>query len=100
MPTDHPNPDDLRAKVFRDRVDRDRWRVEKMDEDGGYECVEVFAGPNALQRAIDYARHRFGDFDVIELAPLLALKRTNPSRRAYIRQTKESSPALRVPESE
>lgn len=55
--------------MFRDRVDRDQWRVEKMDGDGSYECVEVFAGPNARQRATDYARHRFGDFDEIELAP-------------------------------
>jgi hypothetical protein len=54
-------PDDLR--------DPAAWRVEKMDEDGGYECVEVFAGPSARQRAIDYARHRFGEFDEIELKP-------------------------------
>nr|UXE45992.1 hypothetical protein Hi04_10k_c5482_00038 [uncultured bacterium] len=60
---------DLRAKVFQDREDRDGWRVEKIDEDGGYECVEVFAGPNARQRAIDYTRHRFGDFDEIVLEP-------------------------------
>ena len=40
-----------------------------MDEDGGYECTVIFAGPNARQRAIDYARHRFGGFDEIELAP-------------------------------
>jgi hypothetical protein len=64
MPDDPP--DDLRAKVFRDRVDPAKWRVGKMDEDGGYEYVEVFAGPNAWQRAIDYARHRFGE---IELKP-------------------------------
>jgi hypothetical protein len=37
-----------------------------MDEDG-YECVEVFTGPNERQRAIDYARHRFGHLDEIEL---------------------------------
>jgi hypothetical protein len=61
--------EDLRAKIFQDRVDRDAWRAEKMDEDGGYECVEIFAGPNARQRAIDYARHRFGGFDEVELAP-------------------------------
>jgi hypothetical protein len=61
--------DDLRAKVFRDRIDRAAWRVEKYDEDGGYECFEVFAGPNARQRAIDYARHRFGEFDEVELEP-------------------------------
>jgi hypothetical protein len=44
------------------------WRVEKMDADGGYECVEVFAGSNGRQRAIAYAGHRFGVFDEIELA--------------------------------
>jgi len=42
---------------------------EKTDEDGGYECTVIFAGPNARQRAIDYARHRFGDFEEIELEP-------------------------------
>jgi hypothetical protein len=67
MTGNHPNADDLRAKVFQDREHPSDWRVEKMDEDGRYECVEVFAGPNARERAIDYARHRFGDFDEIEL---------------------------------
>ena len=69
MADDHPNATDLRAKVFRDRVDRDRWRVEKMAEDGGYECTAIFAGPNARQRAVDYARDCFGDFAEIELEP-------------------------------
>jgi hypothetical protein len=64
-----PNADDLRAKVFRDRVSRDAWRVEKMDEDGGVECIEIFGGSNARERAINYARHRFGEFDEIELEP-------------------------------
>jgi hypothetical protein len=32
MPDDHP--DDLRAKVFRDRVDLANWRAEMLDEDG------------------------------------------------------------------
>jgi hypothetical protein len=64
----HP-ADDLRAKVFRDRIVRDIWRVEKMDRDGGFECVEIFAGPYARECAIDYARHRFGEFDEIELPP-------------------------------
>ena len=59
--------EDLRANVFRDRIDDATWRVEKVDEDGGYECVEVFGGPSARQRTIDYARHRFGYFDEIEL---------------------------------
>jgi hypothetical protein len=69
MNDDHPNADDLRAKVFVDREIEGAWRVEKMDEDGGYECVELFSGPNARQRAIDYARHRFDEFDEIVLAP-------------------------------
>jgi hypothetical protein len=69
MTDDHPNADDLRAKVFEDREHPDNWRVEKMDEDGGYECTVIFAGPNARQRAIDYARRRFGNFDEIELEP-------------------------------
>jgi hypothetical protein len=70
MNTEHANADDeLRTKVFRDREHREGWPVEKMDEDGGYECVEVFAGPNARQRAIDYARPPFSQFDEIELEP-------------------------------
>ena len=69
MNTERPNADDLRAKVFQDREYQGNWRVEKMDEDGGYQCTVIFAGPNARQRAIDYARHRFGDFDEIELEP-------------------------------
>ena len=61
--------EDLRAKVFRDRIVRDVWRVEKIDEDGGYEAIEIFSGPRARERAIDHARHRFREFDEIELAP-------------------------------
>jgi hypothetical protein len=61
--------EDLRAKVFRDREQPAHWRVEKMDTDGGVECIEIFGGPNARERAIDYARHRFGEFDEIELEP-------------------------------
>jgi hypothetical protein len=40
-----------------------------MDRDGGVACIEIFACPNARERAIDYARHRFGDFNEIELEP-------------------------------
>jgi hypothetical protein len=69
MTGNHPNADDLRAKIFRDRIVRDQWRVEKMDKDGGYEAIEIFSGPNARERAIDYARHRFGEFNEIELEP-------------------------------
>jgi hypothetical protein len=67
MTAERPNADDLRAKVFQDREHPGHWHVEKMDEDGGYECTMIFAGPNARQRAIDYARYRFGDFDEIVL---------------------------------
>jgi hypothetical protein len=47
-----PTPKDLRAKVFEDRETPGNWRVEKMDEDGGYEVVKVFTGPDARQQAI------------------------------------------------
>lgn len=69
MSDDRPLTNDLRAKVFADRELPGAWRVEKMDADGGYECVEVFGGLNARERAIDYARYRFGGFDEVELAP-------------------------------
>jgi hypothetical protein len=41
---DGPTPDDLRAKVFEDRATPGNWRVEKMNEDGGYDAVRVFTG--------------------------------------------------------
>ena len=62
-------PDDLRAKVFEDRETAGNWRVEKMDEDGGYEAVKVFSGPDARDQAIRYAKHEFGDYDEIRLEP-------------------------------
>ena len=57
-----PTPDDLRAKVFEDRVTPGSWRVEKIDEDGGYEVVKVFTGSLAQRRAIIYAQREFGDY--------------------------------------
>jgi len=42
--TNGPTPEDLRAKVFEDRETPGNWRVEKMNEDGGYEVVKVFTG--------------------------------------------------------
>jgi hypothetical protein len=42
-----PTPNDFRAKVFEDRGVPANWRVEKMDEAGGYEVVKVFTGPDA-----------------------------------------------------
>jgi hypothetical protein len=64
-----PTPEDLRAKVFEDRKTPGNWRVEKMDEDGGYEVVKVFTGPDARQQAIQYAEREFGAFDEIRLEP-------------------------------
>ena len=64
-----PTPEDLRAKDFEDRETPGNWRVEKMDEDGGYEVIEVFTGPDARQQAIEYAEREFGTFDEIRLDP-------------------------------
>jgi hypothetical protein len=57
------------AAVFEDRETPGNWRVEKMDEDGGYEVVKVFTGPEARQQAIQYAEREFGTFDEIRLEP-------------------------------
>ena len=67
--TNGPTPDDLRAKVFQDRDEPGKWRVEKMDEDGGYEVVKVFSGPNARRNAIRYAEREFGEYDQIWFKP-------------------------------
>jgi hypothetical protein len=64
-----PTPDDLGAKVFEDRAVPGNWRVEKMDEDGGYDVVKVFTGPDARDQAIRYAMQEFGDYDEIRLEP-------------------------------
>jgi hypothetical protein len=52
--------DDLRAKVFEDRITPRNWRV----ENGGYE-VAVFGGPKARERALRYADREYGEFDKI-----------------------------------
>lgn len=52
--------DDLHAKLFRDRVRAEDWRVEKYDEDGGCE-VAIFSGPDAQERARE-ALNRSIDF--------------------------------------
>jgi hypothetical protein len=67
--SDGPTPDDLRAKVFEDRATPGNWRVEKIDEDGGYEVVKVFTGPDARGQAIRYAEREFGNYDEIRLEP-------------------------------
>ena len=66
--SDGPDPDDFRAKVFRDRKHTEDWRVEKMDEDGSSE-IAIFSGPAARERAIRYADREYGAFDEIELEP-------------------------------
>lgn len=67
--SDGPTPEDLGAKVFEDRETPGNRRVEKMDEDGGYQVVKVLTGPDARQQAIQYAEHEFGAFDEIRLEP-------------------------------
>ena len=52
-----------------DRITPGNWRVEKMDEDGGYEEVKVFTGPDARWQAIRYAADKYDVFDVIRLGP-------------------------------
>jgi hypothetical protein len=66
--TDGPTAEDLRAKVFEDRITPGNWRVEKMESDGGYE-MKVFSAPDARQQAIRYADWQYGAFDEIELEP-------------------------------
>ena len=66
---DGPTPDDLRAKVFRDREHPGDWRVEKLDDDGEATEVAIFSGGDARQRAIRYADREYGAFHKIELEP-------------------------------
>jgi hypothetical protein len=64
-----PTPEDLRAKVFEDRITPGDWRVEKMDDDGGYEVVKVFTWSDPREQAIQYAEREFGVYDEIRLQP-------------------------------
>jgi hypothetical protein len=64
-----PTPGDLRPKVFEDRKTPGKWRVEKIDEDGGYEVVKIFTGTRARHQAIRYADREFGEYDEIWLKP-------------------------------
>lgn len=67
MMASHLTKDDLRCKVTEDGSVTGEWRVEKMNEDGSCEKVQIFRGRDARQRAIDYARHHFGEFDEVTL---------------------------------
>jgi hypothetical protein len=49
------------AKVFEDRLTPGDWRVEWEHEDGGVK-VTIFSGPDARQRAIQYAEWRYCQF--------------------------------------
>jgi hypothetical protein len=62
--------DTERARVFEDHAIPGTWLVEKRDKSGGYEAYVLFAGPNAYQYAVDYARQVFGEFDEIRLVPM------------------------------
>jgi hypothetical protein len=57
------------AKVFEDRKSPGDWRVEKFDDDGGAE-VAIFAGPDARDRAIEYADWRYRG--KVSLSPMRA----------------------------
>src|SRR5215831_7553044 len=49
------------AKVFEDRLRPGDWRVEWEDDDGGVE-VTIFSGPDARERAFQYADWRYRVF--------------------------------------
>jgi hypothetical protein len=49
------------AKVFEDRFYPGDWRVEWKDGDGGVE-VTIFSGPDARDRALQFADWRYCDF--------------------------------------
>jgi len=77
---DRPTPSDLRAHVFEDRVNAGDWRVEKMDEDGGYEEVKVFTGPDARRQAIRYAAEKYdGDIEIVHFLPYRVARRRRRS---------------------
>jgi len=52
--------DDRRTKVVEDHAIPGAWRVEKINEGGGYEVFAIFAGPNARRNAVDYAPQLLG----------------------------------------
>lgn len=58
----------MTCKVVEDAVPGE-WRIETINANGRSETVRSFRGPDARLRAIDYARHRFGEFDEITLDP-------------------------------
>ena|SRR5215469_8276909 len=53
----------VRYRVVEGRFVPGEWCIEIANEDGGYETVTFFRGPEARERAITHARDRFGEFD-------------------------------------
>lgn len=61
-------------KVVESFAVRGEWHVEAMNENGRFETVQIFRGPDARMRAIDWARNAstsqcFGEFDEIKPQP-------------------------------
>ncbi|HEV8029807.1 MAG TPA: hypothetical protein VGP42_02190 [Stellaceae bacterium] len=50
------------AKVFEDRETPGQWRVERFDDDGACDLVEIFTGPFARRRALQCAMQKYGHF--------------------------------------
>jgi hypothetical protein len=52
---------DIPAEIIKDAAIPNAWRVEKLDsdEDGGVD-VTIFSGPNARERAAEYAAWKYG----------------------------------------
>jgi len=51
------------AKLFRDKLDPDDWRVEFIDDEGRGE-IAIFSGPRAEERAKVFADRYYRDFEV------------------------------------
>jgi len=76
-----PTADDFRPKLFRDRVNPDDWRVERLLDDGESIEVHVFTGADAKRKARRYAVEHYDDDDEIELQPYAYARRSETARR-------------------
>ena len=66
--TQMSQPDTEPAHVFEERMYPGEWRVERAGENGRIE-VTVFSGPNARERAFQYADRQYGLFEEIRFNP-------------------------------
>lgn len=59
------------AEVIIDAAIPNAWRVEKLDsdEDGGVD-VTIFSGPNARERATEYAAWKYGSPQIGDICGL------------------------------